>query len=841
MNSRANRMRPLLIVTALAILVVVAPLWAQDNGTIRGIVTDDQGTALVGANVFLEGTTMGSSTDEDGVYIITSVPSGNYTVTVSYIGYKSQSDRVSVSAGETVNQNFTLGADALLMDAIVVTGTPGGAGVTKREASFAITTLPAAEIRQYSPNSTASLLELVPGVWSESSGGVAGANIFVRGMPSSGDAPFVTMAVNGGPIYGTETLSFFEQSSIFRIDETVELTEALRGGPSAVFSNAEPGMTVNFNLRKGGEATQGRLKYETSDYKLQRADGYMSGKIAEGLYYMVGGYAQTSPGIRDTQFNGENGKQITVQLTKTLKRGAINAFTRLTDDNGQWVLPLSLSTGNDLGTFTPLGNATRFRELQINGAGDTEIFDFANGRGWKGAVSGINANLDLGDGWMVRDNLTFTSGDANTFGFVPNGGPVSVRTLMDTLGVSSVKTQSGKELSPTDYVQNYGHWVVTKDLESINNDLSIEKQVERHKLTVGFYQARWSSGDFWTLGNHIPVQNVSNGEILETGITANDVARAGGGAPWAFGLQSGGDARSYAVYGADSWQALDALRIDVGIRQEWVDIDYSLDTGPGYPDGSIDMARSLSGNDLAFTGALNYDISRELGVFGRYSSSFLFPHFDNIRENTFSLSSDGDIEANEFKQVEGGIKYASPVFSLFATGFFNDVDVFDGDVGATRASAILNTQTFGVELDGVLTYEDFTLRAAATLQDGEIKEADRAPEVVGNSIWRQPDWQFRIQPSYKLDLGNFGATIFGALRSVGKRWDSRDNVFQLDSYTKIDVGAVVSVPGGLFFEFHGDNLNDSDGLTEGDPRDPTAANGRPIFGRSFKFSVGYEF
>jgi outer membrane receptor protein involved in Fe transport len=328
---------------------------------------------------------------------------------------------------------------------------------------------------------------------------------------------------------------------------------------------------------------------------------------------------------------------------------------------------------------------------------------------------------------------------------------------------------------------------------------------------------------------------------LQEDITAQDVADAGGGGPWAFGIQSGGDARVFAVYGADSWQILPALRLDLGLRHEWFDLQYTLDTGPGYPDGTTDLARPLSGKDFAFTGAVNYDLTEALGIFGRYSDSYLFPNFDNVRENTYSVDSDGNIEANEFKQYEGGVKYASSLFSLFGTVFFNDVDVFDGDVGAARASAILNTQTYGVELDGALIYEGFTLRAVGTLQSGEIKKADLAPEVVGKSIWRQPNWQVRVSPSYKFPLGNFGATIYGALRSVGKRWDSRDNVFELDGYTKIDVGAVVSAPGGLSFGIHGDNLNNSEGLTEGDPRDPTIGNGRPIFGRSVKFSVGYDF
>jgi len=643
------------------------------------------------------------------------------------------------------------------------------------------------------------------------------------------------MSINGGPVYGVETLSFFEQSSIFRLDETVSLTEVTRGGPGAVFSNAEPGMTVNFNLKRGGEKTVGRLKYETSDYYLQRFDGFMSGKITDNFYYMAGGYVKTSPGIRNTQFNSENGRQFTIQLTKLFKRGALNVFTRMTNDYGQWVLPMALNTGNNLGTFSPLGNATRFRTLQINAQGDSASFDFANGRGWKGSVSGLDANFDLGAGWMISDVLTYTSGDANTFGFVPNGNPVKVSDL----GLATVKTRSGQVLAGSDYVQNYGHWVVLKNLQSFTNDLSVNKVWNGHNVTFGLYQARWSAKDFWTLGNQIPVHNVANGDILD-GIPADSIAAHGGGGSWNYGLNSAGDARVYAGYMADSWQVMPAFRVDLGARYEWRDLEYTLDHG-SYPDGIIDKALSLSGQDFAFTAAVNYDFTKVLGTFVRYSDSYQFPHFDMLREGKYSVDSDGNIEANDFKQYEIGLKYDSRLFSLFATGFMNQVYVFDGDVGAKREAALLNTRTVGVELDGVVSFNNLRVRAIATYQNGEITDSDVAPEVVGNSIWRQPDWQFRVTPSYNLMLGNIKATIYGAVRSVGKRWDSRDNVFQLDGFTKIDAGVIVSTPGKMSFQLHIDNLNDSEGLTEGDPRDPTAANGRPIFGRSIKFSVIHDF
>src|SRR5690606_25318086 len=163
------------------------------------------------------------------------------------------------------------------VEEIVVTGTAGGAEILKFDASFAITTMSDEDITKFSPQSTADLLKLVPGVWSESTGGVSGANVMVRGFPGGGDAPYLTVQVNGAPLYPISTLAFLENTTMFRIDETVLRVEALRGGPSPVFSNGQPGLTTNFILREGGEETEGLVKYTTSDYDLRRFDGYISG------------------------------------------------------------------------------------------------------------------------------------------------------------------------------------------------------------------------------------------------------------------------------------------------------------------------------------------------------------------------------------------------------------------------------------------------------------------------------------------------------------------------------------------------------------------------------------
>ena len=95
------------------------PLLAQ---SVSGTVTDTDGNSLTGANVALEGTALGASTDDNGAYAISDVIPGTYSVVASYIGYESETKSVTVSeTGATVN--FSLASSALIGAEVLVTGT----------------------------------------------------------------------------------------------------------------------------------------------------------------------------------------------------------------------------------------------------------------------------------------------------------------------------------------------------------------------------------------------------------------------------------------------------------------------------------------------------------------------------------------------------------------------------------------------------------------------------------------------------------------------------------------------------------------------------------------------
>jgi hypothetical protein len=85
------------------LMLIFAQLSAQ-TGKISGKVTDAKsGETLIGVAVYLEGTTIGASTDLDGKFLLNNLKPGAYSVVARYVSYKIKTvTGVEVKAGETI-------------------------------------------------------------------------------------------------------------------------------------------------------------------------------------------------------------------------------------------------------------------------------------------------------------------------------------------------------------------------------------------------------------------------------------------------------------------------------------------------------------------------------------------------------------------------------------------------------------------------------------------------------------------------------------------------------------------------------------------------------------------
>lgn len=110
------------------LLSLIAPLlplaFAFGQGSISGTVTDDKtGEAVIGANVVIQGTQVGSSTDIEGKFLITNITKGTYNIQVSFVTYKTHTvPNVVVEDGKRVTIEIKLSEDVSELREVVVTG-----------------------------------------------------------------------------------------------------------------------------------------------------------------------------------------------------------------------------------------------------------------------------------------------------------------------------------------------------------------------------------------------------------------------------------------------------------------------------------------------------------------------------------------------------------------------------------------------------------------------------------------------------------------------------------------------------------------------------------------------
>jgi outer membrane receptor protein involved in Fe transport len=720
---------------------------------------------------------------------------------------------------------------------IIVTGRAAGNGINKLEAGYSVTTLSAEDLKLQAPKSAGDALKSIPGVWVESSGGVGTSNVFVRGIPSTGDAPFVTMQFNGVPVYGSSSLSFMDQTGMVRIDETVAGIEGVNGGPASLYSDGQPGLTTNLRLREGSDETHGSIGASITDYSAWRADGYLSGKLADDLYYMVGGYVSRGDTVRKAGFDTENGQQITANITKKFSHGKFNIFARYTDDHGEWFLPFAANVpGIDRGTYNQLNQYTRYATIispGSAGSGATERVDLADGRGWKGVVTGASLDYDFGGGISFTDRFGFTSGTLRTTGLVPQGaGAITVANALATSGnpgqtlVHTINT--GQTLAPTDYVQQFGSWWVDKKLQNVSNEAVVNFKTGPNTLNLGYYFSHFTSDDAWSLGGNRWMQVGGSGDLVDLN----------NGALSAFAISDRGRATVNAIYVSDSFNITDALRLDAGIRHQWTDIDFTI-AGNGLPDSA-----KISREATPWTVGLNYRATPNFDVYARVSQGYHSPSFDDVRSQLGNTGPRLDLNWS-VRSYEGGVKYRGGGFEASVTGFYDKVvGAVYNDVGVPPQ--IAGSKTKGIEFDASWhSASGFGFIGNAVLEDAKT-DTPNIPDFDGKKAQRIPSYQVRFTPTYTARVSDKSdITLYGTYEAIGKRYSDLANTQLLPAYATLSAGLRAKVS-GYMLQISGDNLTNSHGLTEGNPRflaGPGAAlpDVRPIFGRSYRVSVSYAF
>ncbi|MEW7292657.1 TonB-dependent receptor [Aquimarina sp. 2304DJ70-9] len=204
------------------------------NGLLKGTIYDDNGP-LPFANIFIEGTSLGSSSDENGVFNITNIPTGTYKVIASFTGYNSIKKKITINKGENkITLALTQGSS---LDEIVISGTLKP--VIRSESPVPVEIYKPSFFKKNPTPSVFEALQNVNGVRPQINCSICNTgDIHINGL----EGPYTLVMIDGMPIVsGLSTvygLSGIPNSLINRI-------EIVKGPASSLYGSEAVGGLIN--------------------------------------------------------------------------------------------------------------------------------------------------------------------------------------------------------------------------------------------------------------------------------------------------------------------------------------------------------------------------------------------------------------------------------------------------------------------------------------------------------------------------------------------------------------------------------------------------------------------
>ncbi|MCB0282072.1 MAG: TonB-dependent receptor [Calditrichaeota bacterium] len=248
-------------------------------GTIQGLVTSaSDDSPLVGANVYLKGTTKGAATDEDGIYVIADVADGKYTLVCDYVGYATQ--EVDVTLEGKLEQNFQM-VEFLFSKTISVIANRA----KERETPVAYTNVSKAKIvEELGSQDIPMVLNTTPSVYATMQGGGAGdARINVRGFNQRN----VAIMINGVPVNDMEN-GWVYWSNWDGVGDASQSIQMQRGLSAVNLATPSIGGTMNVITDPTALNSGVQLKQEYGDGNFLKTTLTANSGLIDGKYAVSG-------------------------------------------------------------------------------------------------------------------------------------------------------------------------------------------------------------------------------------------------------------------------------------------------------------------------------------------------------------------------------------------------------------------------------------------------------------------------------------------------------------------------------------------------------------------------
>jgi len=287
-------MKTLLVLTFL--LVFGTALQAQNTkGIVSGKVTDLNGLPVSDVNVSVPAIGLGTSTDEEGNYLL-KLPAGRYQIVTTAVGYQPKAFSITISRGSVTNLSFKLLADMQLMNEVIVSG------VKVQSATATRTLTPIVDIPQ-------SIVVIGQKVMREQAAfdlttitrNISGLN-FTGNYSGAGSSQFFNARgfdLNDSQSYRWNGMMIWNLGNNF--SDNIEQVEFLKGPTSILFGDVAPGGVMNFVTKKPLADFMAKVDFKTGSWGLLRPAIDITGPLTKDrtIRFRINTSFESSNSFRD--------------------------------------------------------------------------------------------------------------------------------------------------------------------------------------------------------------------------------------------------------------------------------------------------------------------------------------------------------------------------------------------------------------------------------------------------------------------------------------------------------------------------------------------------------------
>jgi iron complex outermembrane receptor protein len=737
------------------------------NGTVSGTVKDNNQAPLFGVNISLKNTTKGTQTNENGAFEISNLDNGDYTLLISYLGFKTREILFSVSNNQNINlETITLYEGNEILSEVIVEGERRNKFSRKKTAY--VSKLPLKDIENTQVYSTVTneilksqivtnfddALKNATGVeqlWTSTGRGGDGAGYFsLRGFSVQ------PQLVNGLPGLTNGTIN----------PANIERIEVLKGPSATLFGNAVSsyGGLINVVTKKPYVGTGGELSFTSGTYGLNQIVGDFNTALSkeDNLYFRLNTAYTTEQSFQDAGFRKSFfvAPSLSYKVNNRLSFSFYGEITQAEQTN-----PTFLFLNRSAPTV-----ASNLDELNYN----NKLSFTSNDLTLQNPTQNYRIEMDykLSDTWqsqtLLSKSSTYTKG---YYSYLFDFGILEGNTYSRFINKQNANTQT------TDIQQNF------------IGDFKIASL--RNRMVVGvdyFNETQTNNSTGYAFYGNVTPDGGSNGDNPFTPDVEEDLfPLSTSGVDAVLASQGVSNVKSkyhiYSLYASDVINFTDNLSAMIGLRLDHFDNEGDL----------ANLEDDYDQTTLSPKFGIVYQpIKDKISVFGNFQNGFtnVAPQLvGNPEDGPQSLQTFDPEQAN---QLEFGIKTNLFNNRLNATISYYDIKVKDRVI--TDPSSLFNkiqggevvSKGFEIEINAN-PIKGLNIRAGYSNNDSETTESDNTEILNRRPLEAGPETLYNFWANYEfqdgtLDGFGIGLGFNGASERFAINYESTGE-FILPSYT----------------------------------------------------------